>query len=247
MATNLLFLALLPGILIIIYIFRMDKVEHEPRSLIIKLLIFGVISCLPAMFFETLISTGNPGLQVGTVEYAFFTAFAVAALCEEFFKFLLLRLGSWRSKNFNYRFDGIVYGVAVAVGFALFENVMYVAQGGIETAIMRGILAVPLHAFCGVFMGVFYGAAKKYSIEGRKGKVINRTLLALVVPMLIHGIYDTLAFMESGFTTGLLLAFVAFMYIVAIRVVRDFSRDDWKAGFYTDALSDLPLDDKNQR
>lgn len=65
--------------------------------------------------------------------------FLVAGLCEELCKFLLLRLGSWKNRNFDYRFDGIVYGVAVAVGFALLENVMYVAQGGLETALMRGV------------------------------------------------------------------------------------------------------------
>ncbi|MDO4177022.1 MAG: PrsW family glutamic-type intramembrane protease [Bacillota bacterium] len=245
MATYLILLALLPGILIIIYIFRMDKVEHEPWSLIIKLVLFGALSCLPALFLENLISTGNPGLQVGTFEYAVFTAFVVAALCEESCKYALLRLGSWRNKNFDFRFDGIVYGVSVAVGFALLENVLYVMQGGLGTAIMRGLMAVPLHAFCGVFMGIFYGASKKVSIQGKKGKAGGYTLLALIIPMIIHGIYDSLAFMNNGFATALLLAFVVFMYFMAIKYVRKFSKDDWKAGFYTKALSDLTLDDKN--
>ena len=46
MEMNLIFLALIPGILIIVYIFRKDKVEHEPWSLIIKLLLFGALSCI---------------------------------------------------------------------------------------------------------------------------------------------------------------------------------------------------------
>lgn len=36
MEVNLLFLALIPGIVIIIFIFRKDKVEHEPWSLILS-------------------------------------------------------------------------------------------------------------------------------------------------------------------------------------------------------------------
>ena len=102
METNLLFLALLPGILIIIFIFRKDKVEHEPWSLIIKLLIFGAISCIPAVFAETFMESLAPGLVEGSVSYAIFNAFLVAALCEEICKFVLLRLGSWRNRNFVY-------------------------------------------------------------------------------------------------------------------------------------------------
>ncbi len=244
METNLLFLALLPGIIIIIFIFRKDKVEHEPWSLIFKLLLFGAISCIPAMILETFISGFDPGFQPGSVGYAIFTAFAVAALCEEFCKYILLRIGSWRNKNFDYRFDGIVYGVAVAVGFALLENVLYVMDGGLYVALMRGVLAVPLHAFCGVFMGVYYGAAKRYAIEGNHSKSRSETLKALFVPFMIHGIYDSLAFMETYGTTIALLAFVLFMYIVAVKRVNKYSNEDWSAGFYRQQLSDLSIDDK---
>ena len=244
METYLLFLALLPGILIIIFIFRKDKVEHEPVSLIIKLLIFGAISCIPAVFLETFIGGLNPGFQEGSVAFAVFNAFAVAALCEEVCKYLLLRIGSWRNKNFNYRFDGIVYGVAVAVGFALLENVLYVVDGGLYVALMRGVLAVPLHAFCGVFMGIFYGAAKRYAIEGQHGKATTETFKAIFIPFLIHGIYDSLAFLGEYGTTFVLLAFVLFMYIFAIKKVNQYSAEDWHAGFYRETLSDLDPSDR---
>ena len=237
METNLLFLALIPGILIIIFIFRKDKVEHEPWSLIFKLLIFGAISCIPAMFMEQFVDSLLPGAFRDPVSYLIAEAFLVAALCEELCKFLLLSLGSWRHKSFDYRFDGIVYGVSVAVGFALLENVLYVMEGGVYVAIMRGLMAVPLHAFCGVFMGVFYGAAKKYSIVGDHGKARGAVLMALVIPMVIHGIYDSLAFLGEYGTTFILLAFVVFMYIVAIKAVNKFSREDWSASFYRQSLA----------
>ena len=236
METYLLFLALIPGILIIIFIFRKDKVEHEPWPLIIKLLIFGAISCIPAIFAEQFMGSVIPE-TLDPITFAISEAFLVAALCEEICKFLLLSLGSWWNKNFDYRFDGIVYGVSVAVGFALLENVMYVMDGGVYVAVMRGVLAVPLHAFCGVFMGVFYGAAKRYSIEGNHSKSLTSILLALIVPMIIHGIYDSLAFLGEYGTTIILLAFVLFMYIVAIKVVNKFSREDWSAAFYKQNLA----------
>ena len=232
MNDTLLFLALIPGIIIVVVIFRKDKVEHEPVGLIVKLLIFGALSCLPAVFAEGFMEGLNPGFPEGSVGYAFYEAFIVAALCEEICKYVLLRLGSWRNRNFDYRFDGIVYGVSVAVGFALLENVLYVMDGGLEVALMRGVLAVPLHAFCGVFMGIFYGAAKKASIDGNSSGSFANTILAIFVPFMIHGIYDTLAFVQTSFASILLLVFVGIMYIVAVKQVNKFSRDDWDSAFY---------------
>ncbi len=238
-SNSLLFLALLPGILIIIYIYKKDKVEKEPWRLILKLMIFGALSCIPASFMESFIDAWMPSYPEGSLPYALSMAFASAALCEELCKYAFLRFGAWNSPEFGYRFDGIVYGVAVAVGFAVLENVMYVASGGLYVALMRGVLAVPLHCFCGVFMGIFFGAAKQAQIQGRNS--VQFKLGALIVPMMIHGIYDTLAFLQNYMASILLLAFVLLMYIVSIHFVRSFSRDDWKSGFYpeTQPLSDL--------
>ena len=230
MSSYLMFLALIPGILILIFIYRKDKVESEPTSLIVKLVIFGALSCLPAMFLELRMDAFIP--TTPKLAYAAGNAFLSAALCEEISKFGLLFLGSWRNRAFDYRFDGIVYGVTVAVGFALLENILYVSDGGVYVALMRGVLAVPLHAFCGAFMGMFYGAMKRYQVEGKGAQMFCVFLGALLVPMMIHGIYDTLAFMGDSICTILLLAFVLFMYIIAIKLVNKFSREDWNAGFY---------------
>ncbi len=237
MTSNLLFLALLPGILIIIFVIRKDKVEKEPLSLIIKLLIFGCLSCVPAVFLENFVSAFGPGGKEGDVAYSLYTAFVVAGLCEELCKYALLRLGTWRNRSFNYRFDGIVYGTAVAIGFALLENVLYVAEGGISVAVSRGLMSVPLHAFCGVFMGIFYGAAKKDSITGQRSKSAGNSFMAFFIPFLIHGVYDFLAFMQTGGTTIALLAFVVAMYFVGVKYINKYSREDWCAGFYQERLS----------
>lgn len=229
--SNLMALAIIPGLLIIIYVYVKDKVEKEPVGLIIKIIIFGVISCIVAGILETIESDFLPKYQEGTIEYALVTSFCMAAFVEEIVKFCAMKWGSWRYQGFNYRFDGIVYGVSAAVGFAVYENIMYVASYGLQTAIVRAFTAVPLHAFCGVFMGVFYSYAKKASILGHGAKSVGYRLLALLVPMLIHGTYDTCAFMgEKG--TVPLLVFVVILYIAAISTIKKMSREDYRSGFY---------------
>ena len=231
MDNKLLALAIIPGLLIIIYVYAKDKVEKEPIPLIIKLVIFGALSCIVAGTAESGLAQVYPQYPKGTLEYALITSFGLAALCEEIVKYLAMRIGSWRYKGFNYRFDGIVYGVSAAVGFAVLENIMYVAQYGLATAISRAFLAVPLHAFCGVFMGVFYSYSKKAAILGNKGAVVGYTLLSLIVPMLIHGTYDTFAFLGENGTIQLLI-FVVILYVSAITTIRKMSAADYRAGFY---------------
>lgn len=235
MSSQLMFLALLPGILIVFIVYRQDRVEKEPKSLIFKLILFGALSCIPAIFMETFMDGMMPNaFRSGGLGYAMWNAFLSAALCEELCKYFLLKLGSWRNKNFDYRFDAILYAVSVAVGFALLENILYVADGGIQTALMRGVLSVPLHAFCGVFMGIYYGEAKMLKIQGKFAGIAK--LKALLIPMLIHGIYDTLAFLGTGASTIGLLAFVVVLYIISIRAIRRYSIDDWKNGLYQQPL-----------
>ena len=230
--TNLMALAIIPGLLLIIYVYKKDKVEKEPIGLIIKIILFGVLSCIAAAFLESAESAVLPKYPEGSLENALVTSFCMAALVEESVKYLAMRFGSWNYPGFNYRFDGIVYGVSSAVGFAIYENVMYVAQYGLATALVRAFTAVPLHAFCGVFMGVFYSYSKRAKILGESP--FKWTLLSLLVPMLIHGTYDTFAFLGNAGTIPLLIL-VALLYISAISTINRMSREDYRSGFYPEA------------
>ena len=234
-SNDLTMLAIVPGLLIIGYVYGKDRVEKEPLSLIIILVFFGVLSCFAAGTLEQYTAMLLPQYPEGTLQYALITSFCLAAFWEEIVKYMAMRLASWRSPNFNYRFDGIVYGVSAAVGFAVYENIMYVSQYGLNTAIVRAFTAVPLHAFCGVFMGFFYARSKKADILGQRSDYILNTILSLVVPMMIHGIYDTFAFLRSSEATTMLMIFVVILYIVAIRTIKLCSRADYRSGFYPEA------------
>ena len=228
MSSDLTAIAVIPGILIIAYVYRKDKVEKEPVGLIIRTIIMGSLACVAAGILESLEASYLPKYPQDAV----LTAFAMAALVEETVKFIAMRLFTWRYPGFNYRFDGIVYGVASAVGFALFENIMYVAQYGFQTGIVRAFTAVPLHASCGVFMGVFYAYSKKAALVGKSP--FPCTLLALLVPMMLHGLYDTFAFLGQRGAIPLLVL-VAIMYRATIRTINAMSKADYRSGFYPEA------------
>ena len=240
MSNDLTAIAVIPGLLIIAYVYRKDKVEKEPVGLVIKTIIMGALACTAAGILESIEASYLPKYPQGSIQYALITAFCMAAFVEEIVKYIAMRIFTWRYQGFNYRFDGIVYGVASAVGFAILENVMYVTQYGFETGIVRAFTAVPLHASCGVFMGVFYAYSKQAAILGKSPAPY--TLLALLVPMLLHGVYDTMAFMGAAGTMPLLVL-VVIMYVVVIKTINKMSAEDYRSGFYPRARSiDIDMD-----
>lgn len=225
----LLTLALLPAALLMIYIYRKDKLEREPLSLILKLLALGAASCLPASALELGITWVIDQLGIRNVYFSIFLeSFLVAALCEELMKFIFLRVMTWKHKSFDYQFDAIVYGVSVSLGFAALENVLYVVQSGFATGLLRAVTSVPGHAFFGVFMGYFYGFAKLSETQKRDTEKREYLALTLLVPILLHGVYDFIAFaMElSDLWIIVFFAFIVVMYVLGLRRINRSSADD---------------------
>jgi len=214
---NLLVLALAPVVIIAAYIYFRDKYEKEPLRLLLFALLAGALSVIPILFLERF-------LDRFTVQFPWFLAaawkaFAVAAFSEELFKYLALYLLIWKSPEFNEKFDGIVYAVYVSLGFAAVENVLYVMDGGLNTGIMRALTAVPAHAIFGITMGFYFGLAKFYEKQRQSLKQ-----KALLLPILLHGIYDFILFTEIGWLTIVFVGFVVYLYISGLKRLRELSR-----------------------
>ena len=226
--TAVLFAGLLPCVVLLWYINSKDKVEKEPAGLLVKLILFGCISTIPAMLLESVgvrILTAL-GFEETSTLYILVENFLVVALAEEGCKKFMMRRGSWKDPAFNYVFDGVVYGVCVALGFAGLENVLYIMGFGVDVAVIRGLAAVPLHAICGVFMGHFYGLEKKYTMNGMTGLAQNMRRLSILIPVLIHGFYDFAATIGDEAFVYIWLGFVVVMDIIAIRAIRRYSGED---------------------
>ncbi len=227
----LLIAAIVPPLILLVYIYRMDRVEKEPVGLIVKLVIFGILSVIPTAFVETVLNSfliqgvfaGMTGVLVRAIEY-----FLCVALVEEGFKYLFLKLGSWRHPAFDYCFDAVVYAVTVSLGFALFENIGYVSQFGIEVAGLRAVTAIPGHCIFGIFMGHFYGLAKMAEADGNEG--VKRSMLkkALWVPVLLHGFYDFAASSGTAMMTLVFFAFIIVVDVIAYRQIKAYAASDTK-------------------
>ena len=225
--TMVLIAGLLPVALLLFYIYSHDKIEKEPPGLIVKLLLLGCVSCIPAMILEMLWTNFLQGIMdPNSVAFILIENFLIVALAEEGSKRVLLQIGSWRNPAFNYVFDGVVYAVCVSLGFAGLENVLYIAGFGMDIAVMRGLAAVPLHCICGVFMGHYYGLEKTYSVRGMINESKNARVMGLLIPILIHGFYDFAATIGNETFVYIWLVFVVVIDIIAIRSIKKYSRFD---------------------
>lgn len=204
----LLALALAPAIAIILLVYIKDKYEKEPFSLILKCFIFGLFTIIPPIVVESAAHMLSPK-QTTDPAYLAIYAFAVVGLSEEFSKFLLLRIYPYKRDHFNEPFDGIVYAVAIAMGFAAAENFFYVLEGGMSTAILRMFTAIPAHAAFGVLMGYYVGRSK---FSKNRSLLLVQGLLAATVA---HGFYDYFLFRKD--IPG--LAILTLVTLVAIIII----------------------------
>jgi len=213
---GVLLAAIAPVFIIAFYIYFRDKYEKEPLLMLAKALALGMIAVIPILFVERFLMSVMP--DMGRVGNAAYQAFVVAGGTEEFFKYLALYLLIWKSPHFNEQFDGIVYAVFVSLGFATVENIMYVTEGGMQTAVMRAITAVPAHAIFGITMGYYFGIARRYS-EVRKEYILR----ALWVPILLHGIYDFILMVEVSWLLLVFIPYVVYLYIAGGKKMKTLS------------------------
>ena len=98
--------AVIPAVILMLYIYRSDRLEREPVGLLVKLALLGVLATVFAMIGEKLGFFLLRGLNQSSAAYQLLMNFLVVGLCEEGFKFLLLRGSTWNNPNFNCRYSG---------------------------------------------------------------------------------------------------------------------------------------------
>lgn len=226
---GLLAISILPVAVLGTFIYNRDK-NKESVKLLIKLFLAGLLSTFLSMFitvflglFFPIFVTESSNLDLFEL---FFYAFFGVALVEEFSKWIMVYKISYNHEEFDEVYDAIVYTTFVSLGFACFENILYVLDGGIVTGIVRAIFAVPGHACDGVLMGYFLGFAKVYQRQNDQRRSKINLALSLVVPVISHGIYDYCAMSYNSELIFLFFVFVGIMFIHCFKTVKQISKEE---------------------
>jgi RsiW-degrading membrane proteinase PrsW (M82 family) len=220
----------IPGLAWLWAFYRTDRYQPEPPRLVALTFLLGALSTLPAVGAEVLAARAYPFL--GHVEKAMLgtgTAipllpiaigcFVVIGPIEELAKFLVVRLWIYRRPEFDEPIDGIVYASAAALGFASFENALYVLDfrhHDVRWALLfsRAFLAVPGHVLFSSMWGYALGRArfKPYPVA-----------LMVVAASVLHASYDFLALLPV--TRPLVLILVVALFVIVGVQIRALSAD----------------------
>ncbi|MEN8209626.1 MAG: PrsW family glutamic-type intramembrane protease [Candidatus Fermentibacteria bacterium] len=224
-------LAIFPALIIVVYFYRKDRAKPEPKGLVIRIFLLGLLSIVPAIFIELGIDELRGLLNpYYPILYPVFKAFIIAGLVEESLKLFIVKKYAFRKQAFDEVMDGIVYTVIAGMGFACLENVLYVLGKGITVGILRAFTSIPMHASVSVIMGYWIGMAKFSRTRGSRFKLILKGFLLAV---LFHGLYDLCIFaipFWSEYTALGLLPVLAWAILLAKRKVKAALREDREAG-----------------
>ena len=217
-------LAIIPSLLLLLFVVGRNKKRRNPTSLLVWLAVLGAVSAIPACIIGEGVLYGL-GFDPESVTYAFIENFCIIAMIEELGKFLGMILLTWKNKNFDHSYDGVIYGVCSTLGFATFENVLYVYQGGIGTGVMRAFSAVPLHCACGVIMGFFYAKAREHANQSNGSGAFANFVLAYVCPLGLHGLYDFVIEVDDS-SLLICLAVVALIIALLFLMISHAAKED---------------------
>lgn len=187
--------ATLPAFVLMYYIWRRDKYQHEPVKELLKGFGWGVLAAVLAGPIEmalqmTGLSPANPQTWFGAIWEAFFGVALVEEGVKLFFLWILLR----KNPFFDEHIDGVVYAVAVGMGFAAMENIGYLfsyIEQWQQLAVSRAIFSVPGHFMFAVAMGYYY-SVNHFALSTRADRY-----KVLAMPVLLHGIFDSLLMMAD--------------------------------------------------
>lgn len=207
-----LLVAISPAIVLTFILLRKDNNSPEPLRWLLAAIGLGVL--IPPVIL-LMAFLGWPDYDVGTFGGAILSSFVSAAIPEESLKFAALYFIAKRCRHFDEMFDGIVYAVCIGMGFAGIENIFYLfaaEENWFFIGISRALMSVPMHYFFAVIMGAFFSQGW---FDGKKRT--SYLAAALLIPIAVHGIYDTFCFTmgldEEFCQWGLIVFLIGFKYI----------------------------------
>lgn len=221
MSRILIIIAVLPALILLGFIYMRDRKEKPPVKLMVLLLALGAGTIIPAVIAEFIGQLIIAQTDTDHQTMLLVLCFLVIGIVEELGKYLVTVCTTWKSREFQHSYDGVIYMVCASLGFAILENILYVASGGIGTGILRAFTAIPLHCTVGVIMGALYAKGREAAYAGDHAGMIGFMAWAYIVPVFIHGLYDYLVMAASyGYISeAWVFLILGVMYVLSIFLI----------------------------
>ena len=156
-------MSLIPAVLWLFFFYMQDRLEPEPKSMVIEVFILGALLAA-AVGIPLVNNVFNVSSWIyDSLAVNFAGAILVIGFTQEFLKFAAVRFSIFRSDEFDERTDGIIYATAAGLGYATVLNISFIISSGgasLGMAAIRLVLtALAQASFAGV-TGYFLGREK---------------------------------------------------------------------------------------
>lgn len=198
------------------YFYYKDRFFPEPLISIAAAYLLGIASALGViLFLRFLYLLRIPCEPSSLVEshgmpFLLYSIFFTGVV-EETFKFLPFLMVVLRFRSFNEKTDGIIYAAIIALGFASYENSIYLTtMSGVE--LFGRAFASPLtHAVFSSIWGYAVGTAKL------SGKSIWRaSITGLSISAFLHGTFNFFTTSAAWRAASALLILIVWIWIIRI-------------------------------
>lgn len=167
--------------------------RREPARVVLASFLFGA----GGAFSLSYLHAPFPGISILTnwpiVQTYLHATFEVAAP-EEAAKLMVLVFLCSRYMAYDHPMEGVVYGAAVGLGFAAYENLFYLVNNPDNwktVALMRGLFTVPVHGALGVIIGIYVAWARLGDRRRRsRGFRIKAYFTGWGIATALHGLFD---------------------------------------------------------
>lgn len=186
----------------ILGIFLLREKKKEPISIVLSAFALTYIIVIPLDILISIVDPfldtnfqnkeANPFLtdEVFYKHYYSIFAFFRAAFLEEFLKFSVLFLFIYQNTNFDELSDGVIYGAAVGLGYAVVENYNYLFNYYLYDTPMLYFIqdrwwALIAHVTLGIIMGILLAKSRLLNVN----KYLT-LFSSLCVPIFLHGLHN---------------------------------------------------------
>lgn len=188
--------AIAPALLMLWLVIAADERPGPPAQVWLAFLLgaasISLLGLVRAPFNALLAIPENPWMTL-----VLRSLFGVA-LPEEIVKIAVIIAVSSRRRASADPMDPLVYGAAVGLGFAAYENLAYLVQHAEmwrALAVLRSVLTVPFHGALGIIAGAYVAIARSGTALGAHR--LNRTwarlsswAMVLFAPVALHAAFD---------------------------------------------------------
>ena len=218
--------------------FYLKKDEHkEPKKLLFEVFLLGAASAIVALAIERGLFEFINNVYFKSAAIKFLFLFLITAFIEECLKYYAVRLRMKKNGELDEPIDFMIYMIVAALGFAAFENIIfvfaYLGDGKIFSDILtllflRFVTATFLHVLASGTLGYFLAIS-----WSRTQKKAAPVIYGFLIATFLHAVYNYNIFVLGGgfreivlpvYRTSSLLSLVLILLIFHFVILTDFSK-----------------------